>query len=102
MKLLKQHFISSWSLLAEVEDLSVNSTDPIVREIAKKSFEGYQFPVQSMVQYPNGTILCSLNANELFDISQQASAASVLFDDPVSLNYYNFLTEGLKKSNREH
>lgn len=101
MKLLKQHFLSSWSLLAEVEGLSKDSSDPNVKEIAKTSFNGYEFPVQSLVQYPNGTILSRLNANKLFDVSGETSATSALFDDPINTNYYNFLKEGLKKANRD-
>ena len=36
----------------------------------------FRFPVQSMVQYPNGTILSGLNANELFDVAQNSSITS--------------------------
>ena len=34
-----------------------------------------RFPVQSMVQSPNGTILSSMNANELFDVSSESGAS---------------------------
>eukprot|EP00795_Rhopilema_esculentum_P003227 gene3227-1546_t len=101
LKLLKKHFISSWSLIAELKDLSANSTDADVRKLADIGLEGYKFPVQSMVQYPNGTILSSLNANELLDASQTLNSISSVFDDPVSSNYYNFLQQGLKKAGRE-
>eukprot|EP00794_Sanderia_malayensis_P020397 gene20397-22410_t len=99
LELLEKHFVSSWSLVADLRDLSANKTESLVRNAAKICLDTYKFPVQSMVQFPNGTVLSSLNANDLLDITQDSTPGDL--GDPVNRKYYSFLKDALRKSGKD-
>lgn len=95
MSLLKKHFISSFSLVLDLQELK-NDPCPEVAELAKISLDNYSFPVMMMIQLPNGTIVTKINANELLDMNPGVFESG--FFHPSSLNYQQFLEKGIQKS----
>uniref|UniRef100_A0A8D0B2F8 Selenoprotein N n=1 Tax=Salvator merianae TaxID=96440 RepID=A0A8D0B2F8_SALMN len=97
---LNQSFISTWSLVKELEDLQVNS------KLADLHLEKYNFPVEIMICLPNGTVVHHINANYFLDITSvkpeevQSSifSFSTSFEDPSTATYLQFLKEGLQKA----
>uniref|UniRef100_A0A673YNQ9 Selenoprotein N n=1 Tax=Salmo trutta TaxID=8032 RepID=A0A673YNQ9_SALTR len=101
LALLNQSFVSSWSLVKELEDMQVS-------ERARLHLEKYNFPVEMMVALPNGTIVHHINANYFLDqtsMKPEEEAATFSFsggfEDPSTATYINFLKEGLEKA-KEH
>lgn len=97
-KLLEEHFISSWSLVADLKDLTRDSGDLDVSKHAKTVLDAYKFPVQSMVIGWDGKIFHSLNANDLLESSSNNTAAFKLFQDPLTAGYVDFLQKGIENS----
>ncbi|GAA6073269.1 selenoprotein N, partial [Tachysurus ichikawai] len=56
LALLNQSFISSWSLVKELEDLQADEKNPDLSQKARLHLEQYSFPVEMMVVLPNGTV----------------------------------------------
>uniref|UniRef100_A0A8C8I9G7 Selenoprotein N n=1 Tax=Oncorhynchus tshawytscha TaxID=74940 RepID=A0A8C8I9G7_ONCTS len=105
LALLNQSFISSWSLVKELEDMQQN---PVESQRARLHLENYNFPVEMMVALPNGTIVHHINANYFLDqtsMKPEEEAATFSFsggfEDPSTATYINFLKEGLEKA-KEH
>uniref|UniRef100_A0A673YNZ1 Selenoprotein N n=1 Tax=Salmo trutta TaxID=8032 RepID=A0A673YNZ1_SALTR len=105
LALLNQSFVSSWSLVKELEDMQQN---PVESQRARLHLEKYNFPVEMMVALPNGTIVHHINANYFLDqtsMKPEEEAATFSFsggfEDPSTATYINFLKEGLEKA-KEH
>lgn len=105
MALLNQSFISSWSLVKELEDFQADETDPVLRMQAQLHLEKYNFPVEMMVALPNGTVVHHINANNFLDqtsMKPEENAAPFSFapnfEDPSTISYIHFLQEGLEKA----
>lgn len=97
--LLKEKFISSWTLVAELKDIAANGTKVEVTEAAKAHLDSYRFPVESMVSLPNGTVLSRMNANDLMEgPSNEELIYPPGFPDELSFKYYKFLDEGVTKA----
>ncbi|KAF5904201.1 selenoprotein N, partial [Clarias magur] len=56
LALLNQSFISSWSLVKELEDLQADENNLDLSQKARLHLEQYSFPVEMMVVLPNGTV----------------------------------------------
>ncbi|KAM7403176.1 hypothetical protein PAMA_003886 [Pampus argenteus] len=67
LALLNQSFISSWSLVRELESMQADEQNPALSEKARLHLEKYNFPVEMMVALPNGTIVHHINANFFLD-----------------------------------
>uniref|UniRef100_A0A8D0B2G9 EF-hand domain-containing protein n=1 Tax=Salvator merianae TaxID=96440 RepID=A0A8D0B2G9_SALMN len=101
---LNQSFISTWSLVKELEDLQVK--DEVNSKLADLHLEKYNFPVEIMICLPNGTVVHHINANYFLDITSvkpeevQSSifSFSTSFEDPSTATYLQFLKEGLQKA----
>uniref|UniRef100_A0AAY5KH39 EF-hand domain-containing protein n=1 Tax=Esox lucius TaxID=8010 RepID=A0AAY5KH39_ESOLU len=101
LALLNQSFISSWSLVKELEDMQ----DPVESQRARLHLEKYSFPVEMMVALPNGTIVHHINANYFLDETSMKPdeepttfSFSGGFEDPSTATYISFLKEGLEKA----
>jgi len=99
-EILKEKFISSWSLVADLKDLTRLSGDPKIAKYAQIVLDNYKFPVQSMVISPDdGSVICGVNANELLDQSKGESwEAMTNFQDPLTYAYVKFLKDGMVKA----
>uniref|UniRef100_A0A3Q1IAH4 EF-hand domain-containing protein n=1 Tax=Anabas testudineus TaxID=64144 RepID=A0A3Q1IAH4_ANATE len=102
LALLNQSFVSSWSLVKELENMQQN---PVLSEKARLHLEKYSFPVEMMVALPNGTIVHHINANFFLDQTSMKPeeeegtfSFSGGFEDPSTSTYISFLKEGLKKA----
>uniref|UniRef100_A0A8C6S9Z7 Selenoprotein N n=1 Tax=Neogobius melanostomus TaxID=47308 RepID=A0A8C6S9Z7_9GOBI len=102
MALLNQSFISSWSLVKELENLQVCI---FLLEKARLHLESYNFPVEMMVALPNGTIVHHINANYFLDqtaMKPEEEGATFSFtgsfEDPSTSTYLHFLRESLEKA----
>jgi hypothetical protein len=96
VSLLEESFVSSWSLVKELEDIAGNSSaTDWQRERTRLALDSYSFPVESMVIRPeDGKVLSHINANKLLDTSASSILESII-EDPVNRNYLNFLKEGI-------
>ncbi|MBN3321379.1 SELN protein, partial [Atractosteus spatula] len=50
-------FISSWSLVKELEELRDDPQNPGLAQLAALHLEKYNFPVEMMICLPNGTVV---------------------------------------------
>uniref|UniRef100_I3J6K8 Selenoprotein N n=1 Tax=Oreochromis niloticus TaxID=8128 RepID=I3J6K8_ORENI len=105
LALLNQSFISSWSLVKELENLQADEQNPALSEKARLHLEKYSFPVEMMVALPNGTIVHHINANFFLDQTamkpeeeEATFSFSGGFEDPSTSTYISFLKEGLEKA----
>uniref|UniRef100_A0A4W3J8G2 Selenoprotein N n=1 Tax=Callorhinchus milii TaxID=7868 RepID=A0A4W3J8G2_CALMI len=108
LALLNESFISSWSLVKELEDLQVNKNpeSEVHARLASLHLENYNFPVEMMVALPNGSVIHHINANHFLDITSMKPeevegglfTSSVGFEDPSTAAYVQFLKEGLEKA----
>uniref|UniRef100_A0A7M7PUL0 EF-hand domain-containing protein n=1 Tax=Strongylocentrotus purpuratus TaxID=7668 RepID=A0A7M7PUL0_STRPU len=99
LQLLGSHYVSSWSLVAELEVIKQNKSDPEYAALASMSLEKYNFPVEMLVSLPNGTVIHHINANDLLDASNTENASILdTFTDPLVTNYAKFLKEGISKA----
>ncbi|KAI4887177.1 hypothetical protein NFI96_021288, partial [Prochilodus magdalenae] len=104
LALLNQSFISSWSLVKELEDLQADEQNPVLSQKARLHLEKYSFPVEMMVVLPNGTVVHHINANNFLDQTsmkpEEGSSFSFSggFEDPSTSTYVRFLQEGLDKA----
>lgn len=100
MALLQQHFVSCWTLLEEVQryaqDLPPPHSTPLLAAAAKAAVAAYTFPVQILIQNAaSGSVLASVNANELLNTDFEAHMVLQGFDDPVDYAYYSFLRQAV-------
>uniref|UniRef100_A0A672GMI0 Selenoprotein N n=1 Tax=Salarias fasciatus TaxID=181472 RepID=A0A672GMI0_SALFA len=104
LTLLNQSFISSWSLVRELEGLQADEQNPALAEKAGLHLADYTFPVEMMVALPNGTILHHINANVFLDQTamrpedEASFSFSAGFEDPSTSTYIRFLREGLERA----
>ncbi|KAJ8398156.1 hypothetical protein AAFF_G00430000 [Aldrovandia affinis] len=109
LALLNQSFISSWSLVKELEDLQTDVSNSALSHIARLHLEKYSFPVEMMVALPNGTVIHHINANYFLDqtaMKPEEEESTMFgftggFEDPSTATYIRFLREGLEKA-KEH
>uniref|UniRef100_M4A024 Selenoprotein N n=1 Tax=Xiphophorus maculatus TaxID=8083 RepID=M4A024_XIPMA len=105
LALLNQSFISSWSLVKELENMQADKQNPALSEKAQLHLEKYSFPVEMLVALPNGTIVHHINANYFLDqtaMKPEDEGATFSFsggfEDPSTSTYISFLKEGLEKA----
>uniref|UniRef100_A0AAY3ZTP9 Selenoprotein N n=1 Tax=Denticeps clupeoides TaxID=299321 RepID=A0AAY3ZTP9_9TELE len=105
LALLNQSFISSWTLVKELEDLQADEGNLVLSEKARLHLEKYSFPVEMMVALPNGTVVHHINANNFLDQTSMKPeedeapfSFSGGFEDPSTSTYLRFLEEGLEKA----
>uniref|UniRef100_A0A4W4GXB2 Uncharacterized protein n=1 Tax=Electrophorus electricus TaxID=8005 RepID=A0A4W4GXB2_ELEEL len=105
LALLNQSFISSWSLVKELEELKADRQNLDLSEKARLHLEKYSFPVEMIVALPNGTVVHHINANNFLDQTsmrpEEEGATSFSFtggfEDPSTSTYIRFLQQGLEK-----
>ncbi|KAG8506698.1 Selenoprotein N [Galemys pyrenaicus] len=105
LALLNESFVSTWSLVKELEDLQNNQENPAQQELARLHLEKYSFPVEMMICLPNGTVVHHINANYFLDITSMKTedvknnvfSFSSTFEDPSTATYLQFLREGLQR-----
>uniref|UniRef100_A0A8C5NVZ3 Selenoprotein N n=1 Tax=Jaculus jaculus TaxID=51337 RepID=A0A8C5NVZ3_JACJA len=102
---LNESFISTWSLVRELEDLQNQQKNPSHQQLAGLHLEKYSFPVEMMICLPNGTVVHHINANYFLDITSmkpedvenKVFSFSSTFEDPSTATYMQFLREGLRR-----
>ncbi|KAJ8780956.1 hypothetical protein J1605_000999 [Eschrichtius robustus] len=105
LALLNDSFISTWSLVKELEDLQNNQENPSHKKLASLHLEKYSFPVEMMICLPNGSVVHHINANYFLDITSvkpedienNVFSFSSTFEDPSTATYMQFLKEGLRR-----
>ncbi|NWW70300.1 SELN protein, partial [Climacteris rufus] len=106
LALLNQSFISSWSLVKELEELQSNRENEFYSKLAQLHLEKYNFPVEMIICLPNGTVIHHINANHFLDITSMKPedvessifSFSTNFEDPSTATYLQFLKEGLQRA----
>uniref|UniRef100_G1MSJ3 EF-hand domain-containing protein n=1 Tax=Meleagris gallopavo TaxID=9103 RepID=G1MSJ3_MELGA len=106
LALLNESFISSWSLVKELEELQTNRENEFYSKLADLHLEKYNFPVEMIICLPNGTVIHHINANYFLDITSMKPedvessifSFSSSFDDPSTATYLQFLKEGLQRA----
>jgi len=98
-KLLKESFVSTWSLVLDLQEMEKNVSNSEVAKLANLTLQGYTFPVVSMIALPNGSVIHHINANVLLnDEMTLPESLFGIFDDPIGHKYTLFLEEGLRKA----
>uniref|UniRef100_A0A4X2KGP4 EF-hand domain-containing protein n=1 Tax=Vombatus ursinus TaxID=29139 RepID=A0A4X2KGP4_VOMUR len=104
LTLLNEKFISTWSLLGDLEEL-LNEENEFYKKLAKLQLEKYRFPVESLVCLPNGTVVNNIHANDfLFKTppEHQENEKVLAIYSPMSFKspeiYEEFLREGLLRA----
>ncbi|CAH1792745.1 unnamed protein product [Owenia fusiformis] len=92
----QEKFLSTWSLVADLEAYKANKEMPELALSAERSLEAYKFPVEMMVIQPDGVVVHRTNANEFLDEGHEMSFMESGFDDPSGVAYLKFLKEGLR------
>ncbi|KAJ6663409.1 hypothetical protein lerEdw1_009488 [Lerista edwardsae] len=103
---LNQSFISTWSLVKELEELQAKRENEVNSKLADLHLEKYNFPVEIMICLPNGTVVHHINANYFLDITSvkpEEVESSIFgfsagFEDPSTATYLQFLKEGLQRA----
>lgn len=104
VELLQRKFISSWSLVKELEEMAVGHvTNEEVRRMARASLDSYTFPVQINILLPNSTLVGTLNANDWLNVDEEMASSAdnkedyeaVWSDEAASANYLRFLRRAL-------
>ncbi|CAI5781587.1 EF-hand domain-containing protein [Podarcis lilfordi] len=103
---LNESFISTWSLVKELEELQAKRENEVNSKLADLHLEKYNFPVEIMICLPNGTVVHHINANYFLDITsmkpEEAESSifsfSASFEDPSTATYLQFLKEGLQRA----
>jgi hypothetical protein len=108
LELLQDKFISSWSLVIDLEKCSNDSSLAVENnKLCQTLLDAYHFPVMSMVLSSNGTLIHSVNANDLLDSAHQGSDSfmnSVIppdpekYIDPIAVAYRDFLAKSIRMS----
>uniref|UniRef100_K7FNJ2 EF-hand domain-containing protein n=1 Tax=Pelodiscus sinensis TaxID=13735 RepID=K7FNJ2_PELSI len=106
LALLNESFVSSWSLVKELEELQARRQDKFSSQLAALHLEKYNFPVEMMICLPNGTVIHHINANYFLDITSMKPeevessifSFSSNFEDPSTATYLQFLKEGLQRA----
>ncbi|CAL8273166.1 unnamed protein product [Merluccius merluccius] len=105
LALLNQSFISSWSLVKELETMQADEQNLVLGQKAQLHLEKYNFPVEMIVALPNGTIVHHINANYFLDqtaMKPEEEGATFSFsggfEDPSTSTYIAFLKEALQKA----
>ncbi|TNM95358.1 hypothetical protein fugu_016441 [Takifugu bimaculatus] len=105
LALLNESFVSSWSLVKELESMQADEQNHVLSEKARLHLEKYSFPVEMMVALPNGTIVHHINANFFLDQTAMKPeedgtpfSFSGGFEDPSTSTYISFLKEGLERA----
>ncbi|CAF1004000.1 unnamed protein product [Brachionus calyciflorus] len=103
MKLLNDKFISSWSLIVDLEScLNSTSISENDKVICKRPLDAYKFPVMSYIMSADGKLIHQLNANDLLEMSNgqmdHEDLANGIYEDSVSMIYDKFLKEAIQKS----
>ncbi len=108
LQLLKDKFVSSWSLVVDLKScLSDKKRTESEKLKCKQALDAYKFPVTSMVIHSNGSVIKTLNANDLLEEAGQETRKfmeAVLpslnaqgQSDPMTSIYLRFLNEGIAK-----
>lgn len=100
LQLLQNYFVSTWALVSDLEIMKSRSPPDLESHLAESVLKDYNFPVESLVVYPDGTVVHHINANTLLDFGDQIVDFSILkgFHDPVEKEYHNFLKEALRRT----
>uniref|UniRef100_A0A7N4PEH2 EF-hand domain-containing protein n=1 Tax=Sarcophilus harrisii TaxID=9305 RepID=A0A7N4PEH2_SARHA len=104
LTLLNEKFISTWSLFGDLQEI-LNEENEFYKKLAQLHLEKYEFPVESLVCLPNGTVVNNIHANKfLFKIPERHHEKKkvLAFYSPISLKspdiYEEFLREGLLRA----
>ncbi|CAF4494995.1 unnamed protein product, partial [Rotaria magnacalcarata] len=63
-------FVSTWALVVDLKAIIGNQSDDTIKDSqrAKQALDNYAFPVESMIQQIDGTVISKINANDLLNI----------------------------------
>ncbi|KAH9500951.1 hypothetical protein Btru_069301 [Bulinus truncatus] len=95
LSLLAEHFISTWSLTADLKALAADPAEPY-SHLAQKLLNVYEFPVMLIIASCDGEIIHKMNANDLLDLG--TSFFENILSNPTTFNYIQFLKDGIQKS----
>ncbi|KAG8443513.1 hypothetical protein GDO86_012059 [Hymenochirus boettgeri] len=106
LALLNESFVSSWSLVKELEELQNDQKNGLYATFASLHLEKYNFPVEMMICLPNGTVVHHINANYFLDITslkpEDVGDSMFSFSDGLedlsTSTYVKFLKEGIEKA----
>ncbi|CAF2881893.1 unnamed protein product [Rotaria sp. Silwood2] len=97
LNLLREYFVSTWALVVDLKAIISNQTNDAIKDSqrAKQALDNYAFPVESLIQKIDGTVISKLNANDLLDTPSKTE--EFLNKDITIQRYVHFLEEALNR-----
>ncbi|GFQ94019.1 selenoprotein N [Trichonephila clavata] len=97
LEILNTHFISFWSIVEDLKEIIKENSDSVASFFAQVCLDNYDFPVESIIFTPNGSVIHRININALLGlVDEQESFFEIR--DPVEKNYQEFLENALLMS----
>ncbi|CAF2029707.1 unnamed protein product [Rotaria magnacalcarata] len=100
LNLLREQFVSTWALVVDLKAIIGNQSDDTIKDSqrAKQALDNYAFPVESMIQQIDGTVISKINTNDLLNINSQSEQFMNIIDDEGDITikrYVHFLEQAL-------
>jgi hypothetical protein len=78
---LNQEFVNVWTVTEELEKRSRDAEgDPAVRAFAAALLADYQYPVDTQLRAPDGSLLRQLAANDLMNDAQHRDMGAIYLE----------------------
>ncbi|UJR30954.1 hypothetical protein I4U23_018466 [Adineta vaga] len=102
--LLREYFVSTWALVVDLKAIISNQSNDAIKDSqrAKQALDNYSFPVQSMIQQHDGTVIAKMNANDLLNFESTSEQFLNIISDGTNLptkRYIHFLERALDRQN---
>lgn len=101
-ELLLKHFVSTWSITAQLKEISALDVEDIAKKMATACLGQYHFPVQIVCLLPDATVVNGINANDILDIDTVDEDEFVGFSDPLDMRYHQFLVSCIEMADKVH
>ncbi|CAF1330358.1 unnamed protein product [Adineta ricciae] len=104
LHLLREHFVSTWALVVDLKAIISNQTNEAIQDSqrAKQALDNYAFPVESIIQQPDGTVIAKINANDLLNFESTSEQFLNIISDGTDLptkRYIHFLEQAINRQN---
>lgn len=96
---MREHFISTWALVVDLKSIIANQseTNLLNSQRAKYALDNYSFPVESIIQHVNGTVIDKINANHLLNMDSTADQIENTGTELFIRRYVSFLEQSLQQ-----
>ncbi|CAF0874733.1 unnamed protein product [Rotaria sordida] len=102
LNLLRENYISTWTLVVDLKAIMTNQSNDAIKDSqrAKHALDNYAFPVESMIQQIDGTVISKINANDLLETYSKAEQFLNVVSNGMDITvqrYVHFLEQALDR-----